>query len=172
MTDTWGCAVSPQGLWKAKGHQGHRCSTSFTAAWLQLAMELPFWGQVRFLWAPSKLRGCTAASSPCANQVPAPSSSVHCLWLRRCEALLKLFSSSTLTRLESSRDAFTVVKYRKGEKPHSLETPVSLLKSLTLAIHWNFQSSGDVWSFNSCSDGWKKWFGTQFAHYMNWWVLT
>lgn len=32
MMDMWGCAVPPQGFWKTKGHQGHHCSTSSTAA--------------------------------------------------------------------------------------------------------------------------------------------
>lgn len=99
-------------------------------------MELPFWGQIGFLWAPNELRGCTATSSARANQVPPCSSPLCCLWLRPCEALLKL-SSSTSTLPKSSREAFTAVKCWKAKKPHSLETPETLLKSLTLAIHWS-----------------------------------
>lgn len=71
------------------------------------------------------------------------------LWLTPCKALLLLFSSS-LTLPRSSREAFTVAKSCNAMKPHSPETPVSLLKSLTLSCQWNvFEAVVMSKAFNS-----------------------
>lgn len=172
MTGTWSCTISPRGFWKAEGHRGHHCSASFVAAWFQPAMEWTFWGQVGFLRAPGKLCGCSASSYTRANQVPARSSPLHCLWLRPCDALLKS-SSSTSGLPKSRREAFTAVKCRKAKKPHSLETSVSLLESLTLTMHWNmFKAVVMSKALIPNLMGENNRFGTKFARYINWWVFT